>query len=180
MIANDFLSHAFMDREWKRVERIANKILTSAEITFWKKHTQSKVVLFKFWVAKEASYKMAYRQFDLPRTFAPKNFPCQFLSEDQFSCQCGPHDYSGEWLFNEKGLLAVIQFDSRSVAEHFWVPYTNARRAPARHAMLGDLQKSHPTSFENMRSSHFEARVHPHYCRSYSEPWGVCSLELNS
>ncbi len=179
MIANDFLSQVFMDREWKRGVRIAEKILTSAEISFWREYSQSKMVLFKFWVAKEATYKMGSRQFALPRTFAPKSLPCQFVSEDEFRSHCRSHAYSGEWLFNEKGLLAVIQLDSHSSVQHFWVPYSNGQRTPARYALLSDLQKSHPTSFENMTTDDFEARSHAHLCRSYSAPWGVCSLNVD-
>jgi len=177
MIANDFLSQIFMDREWKRGVRIANKILSSTELAFWREHSRSKQVLFKFWVAKEATYKMASRQSTIPRTFAPKSLSCQFVDEDQFRSQYESHTYSGECLSNEKGLLAVIQLDPKLSTNHFWVPYKTGQRAGARHTMLSTLKESHPACFEAIAPSDFTRRDHAELCRSYCAPWGVCSFE---
>lgn len=177
MITNDFLSRAFMDGKWKRRERIAKKILSPAELSYWVNQPDPKTALFKFWVAKEATYKMASRQSTLPRTFAPKALRCQFVAEDQFRSQYVAHTYSGEWLSNEKGLLAVIQLEPKLSAYHFWVPYTSGQRAAARHAMLSALKESHSASFEAITPSDFTRRDHAHLCRTYSTPWGVCSLE---
>jgi len=176
MIAVDFLSRAFMQGAWKRSEGIARKILSPAEYAFWAQHAHPSRALFKFWLAKEATYKMLARQGVLARRFAPQDLACHFVSGDRFRSTSGSHRYAGRWRSDEKGLLALLQSAPHRSTHHFWVPYSAGARAPARRALWTAINTSRPAA-PAMRRVDFADRHQTHFCRSYSAPWAVCSLE---
>ena len=177
MIAVDFLSHVFMEEEWKRPERIARKILQAEEFAFWKQQPDPRYALFQFWTAKEACYKMVSKESFVPRTFSPSSFICTFLSDGRFECRYLSQPYPGRWIRNEKGLLAVIQQPADVPVQSVWVPYASGDRSTARRAMLTELQASHPSFFGSLSLREFAERDVNSISRTYSSPWAVVSWE---
>ena len=176
MIAVDFLSREFMDAQWSRKERIAKKILNSEEYSFWLDNRQVDLCLFKFWLAKEATYKMANRQKLLRRTFAPLAISCKWQSSSQFQTYCGQIKFEGCWQKNSKGLLALITEPKNDNVRHFWTPFRDGNRQDARIALSNLVEEEQTNlnkSSQDTSSFHFSD-----LCRSYSAPWSLCSVQM--
>ncbi|NBC25033.1 MAG: 4'-phosphopantetheinyl transferase superfamily protein [Bacteroidetes bacterium] len=174
MIAVDFLSREFMDAQWSRKERIAKKILTPDEYSFWLLNRGVDSSLFKFWLAKEATYKMANRRHLLPRTFAPRAIYCKWETTHQFHTYIGQIDFEGFWQGNAKGLMALIAESKNVEIRHFWTPFRDGNRLDARVALKKVIREAEVSrSSKDISPFHFSD-----LCRSYSAPWSLCSVEM--
>jgi len=184
VIANDFMSRIFISNHWKRYERIAEKILSTSEYHYWLNQGRKKEELAKYWVAKEATYKLTHALGFQKRHFAPKSMNCMLDESGNIKIHHGNASYFGKLQLSERGVLAWVSRESQNVdVQHLWVPFKAGNKQEARKKLNAQWIRNAqtPDTLPGILGRDLLKSISSRdlACRTYSSPWAVLTAVTN-